>query len=71
MCLLQLWECALTILGLNRLCCTESLPGDVVIGEDGQPIENAAPVRIGEDGQPISTAEVVPPAPEPEVIETF
>lgn len=47
------------------------MPGDVVIGEDGQPIANAAPVQIGEDGQPISTAEVVPPAPEPEVIETF
>lgn len=42
------------------------------IGEDGKPIEGAAPVQIGEDGQPIvGVAEAVAPEPEPEVKETF
>lgn len=44
------------------------MPGDVVIGEDGQPIENATSVQLGEDGQPIGTAEAAAPIPEPEVI---
>lgn len=45
-------------------------PGDVVIGEDGKPIEGAAPVQFGEDGQPIvRAAEAVAPVPEPEVKE--
>lgn len=49
------------------------MPGEaqVVIGEDGQPIEGAAPVQIGEDGQPIIGAELATSVPEPEVIVDF
>lgn len=49
-------------------CCIESAPGEVVLGEDGKPIEGAAPPQIGEDGQPIvAAAEAAAPEPEPEV----
>lgn len=57
---------------LNCLCCwTESAPGEVVLGEDGKPIEGAVPPQIGEDGQPIvaDSAEAATPIPEPEVHE--
>lgn len=37
------------------------------VGEDGQPIEGAAPVQLDENGQPISTEVAPPPEPEPEV----
>lgn len=55
--------------------CIESAPGDVVLGEDGKPIEGAVPPQIGEDGQPIvgaaaGTEAAEAPAPEPEVKET-
>lgn len=63
---------------LNCPCCNctciESAPGDVVLGEDGKPIEGAAPPQIGEDGQPIiGTADSAEAAsiPEPEVKKTY
>lgn len=49
-------------------CCIESAAGDVVLGEDGKPIEGAVPPQIGEDGQPIvDGAEAAAHVPEPEV----
>lgn len=53
-------------------CCTESAAGEVVLGEDGKPIEGAAPPQVGEDGQPIvvDSAEAAAPVPEPEVKQT-
>lgn len=38
------------------------------MGEDGQPIEGAAPVILGEDGQPIPQADAAAPVPEPEPV---
>lgn len=73
--------CSLKICKSNKslfelpYCCIESAPGDVVLGEDGKPIEGAVPPQIGEDGQPIvgaaaGTEAAEAPAPEPEVKET-
>lgn len=49
--------------------CIEAVPDAAapVLGEDGQPIEGAAPVQIGEDGKPITT-EAAAAEPEPEVV---
>lgn len=53
-------------------CCIEPAPGEApAVGEDGQPIEGAAPVQLDENGQPIPAAPEVVPEPEPEVIKTF
>lgn len=52
---------------MNQICCIAGSPTEVLIGEDGKPIEGVA-VQIGEDGQPIIVAaEAVAPIPEPEV----
>lgn len=61
------------LLKYKWLFCIEPASSEtlVVIGEDGKPIESAAPVQLGEDGKPIiSTAEEDKTVPEPEVIET-
>lgn len=52
-------------------CYTEVAPdaATTAVGEDGQPIEGAAPVKIGEDGQPIPAEAAA--EPEPEVMRIF
>lgn len=74
LCLCKAWKWNINqTFALNCLCCwIESAPGEVVLGEDGKPIEGAVPPQIGEDGQPIvaDSAEAAAPVPEPEVNET-
>lgn len=36
----------------------------LAVGEDGKPIEGAAPVQIGEDGKPITAEAAAEPEPE-------